>query len=94
MEPPPLGAERLGDRVDEGGGVVMEGRLELGDALGARRHGVCADRARAVGGHGADRGPGVGRGELDLEPARQLALVRPDAGHCRTGVARNHWIDV
>ena len=35
MEPAALLAELLGDRVDEGGGVVVEGRLELGDPLRA-----------------------------------------------------------
>ena len=35
MEPAALLAELLGDGVDEGGGVVVQRRLELGDALGA-----------------------------------------------------------
>ena len=37
MEPAALLAELLGDGVDERGGVVVERRLELGHALGARR---------------------------------------------------------
>ena len=40
--------------------------------------------------HDAELGPGVERGELDLEPARELPLVRPDLGHGGTGVARDH----
>ena len=37
VEPAALLAELLGDGVDEGGGVVVERRLELGDPLRARR---------------------------------------------------------
>ena len=37
--------------------------------------------------HGAHLGPALERRELDLEPAREPALVRPDALHGRTGVA-------
>jgi hypothetical protein len=33
VEETALGAEPLRDGVDEGGGVVVEGRLELGDPL-------------------------------------------------------------
>ena len=36
MEPAALFPELLGDRVDEGGGVVVEGGLDLGDALRRR----------------------------------------------------------
>ena len=35
MQPAPLRAELLGDRVDEGGQVVVGRQLDLGDALGA-----------------------------------------------------------
>jgi hypothetical protein len=34
MEPAALGPEVLGDRVDEGGRVVIRYLLDLGDALG------------------------------------------------------------
>ena len=47
MEPAALLAELLGDGVDEGGGVVVERRLELGDPLGVGGT-ACSWRARAA----------------------------------------------
>ena len=48
VEPAALLAELLGDGVDEGGGVVVQRRLELGDPLRARRDGVRGDARRCV----------------------------------------------
>ena len=91
VHPAAFRAELLGDRVDERGEVVVGRQLDLGDALG-RRHGAPARGSRAAsrGGHRADLGPAVERGELDLEPARELALLRPDPAHLRAGVAGDH----
>ena len=90
MEPASLLAEALGDGVDERGGVVVERRLDLGDALGRRGGRVRGERRGGVGRHDPELGPGGGRRQLDLEPGRELALVRPDAGHGRAGVAGDH----
>ncbi len=69
----------------------MVGRsLELGDPLGARRDGLCADRRHVRRRHVADLRPAVERGELDVEPPREPPLVRPDPGHLRSGVAGDH----
>ena len=84
-----LVVELLADGVDERGGVVVERRLDLGDALRARRRGGCDGRG-GLRGNDAELGPGGGRGLLDREPRRKLPLVRPDAGHGRAGVAGNH----
>src|SRR4029077_19062982 len=54
---------------------------------------MCLDLRHVGCGNGADLGPPFERSELDLEPARELALVRPDPGHLRARVARNHWAD-
>jgi hypothetical protein len=43
-----------------------------------------------VGRHLADLGHRLGGGELDVEPDRQPALGREDAGHLGAGVARDH----
>ena len=72
MEPAPLLAELLGDRVDEGGGVVVERRLELGDPLGRRRRGVLLERPRGLGGDDAELGPGRGGASSTSSQAAQL----------------------
>ena len=41
-------------------------------------------------GDGADRGHALGGQRLDLEPDAEAVLRRPDGGHLRSGVARNH----
>ena len=89
MEPAALLAELLGDGVDEGSGVVMERRLELGDPLRRRRCRLGDARSGLIG-HDSQLGPGCCGGELDLEPRRELPLVRPDPGHGRAGVAGDH----
>ena len=94
VEPAAGRPELLGDGVDEGGRVVVQARFELGDALRVTE----PSRARRisrndVGRDRADLGPTFECGELDLEPARQLSLVRPDACHGRSRVAGDHWIE-
>jgi hypothetical protein len=89
VEPAALVAELLGDGIDEGGGVVVKRRLELGDPLW-RRWGRLGDARRGVLGHDSELGPGCCRRELDREPGCELPLVRPDPGHGRAGVAGDH----
>src|SRR3954462_12171482 len=64
--------------------------LELGDSLGAGRLRTRPDLGDDVSGHDAELGPGLQSGELDVQPARELALLRPDPGHLGSGVARDH----
>ena len=67
--------------------------LELGHALRRRRLRALADLGDGVRRDGAQLGPGLERGELDVQPARELALLRPDPGHRRSGVARDHRLE-
>ena len=90
VEPAPVLAEPLRHGVDERRGVVVELRLELRDALGRRNRCAGADLAGRVLRNGADFGPAVERRELDLQPPRELSLVRPDARHGRSRVAGDH----
>ena len=86
-------AEPLRDGVDERGQVVLGLLLELGDAGRGGRAGGGADLARRVGRDDPDLGPRIERCQLDLEPALELALLRPDSGHGRAGVAGDHRSD-
>ena len=82
---------RLGrDCVDEGGEIVLRLALELGHALRRRRLRALPDLGYRVRRDGAQLGPGLEGGELDVQPARELALLRPDPGHLGSGVARDH----
>ncbi len=92
VEPATLLAELSGDRVDESGGVVVKRRFELGHPLRRWRGRLLQEGARSVRGHNSELGPGGRGGELDLEPDPQLALVRPDPGHGRAGIAGNHCV--
>src|SRR5438445_4253713 len=69
----------------------MERRLDLRHAFGRGGGGIRLQRARRLDGHDSELGPGRSGGELDLEPGREPALVRPDPGHGRAGIARDHW---
>src|SRR5207248_12903 len=90
VDPAALGAELLGDRVDEGREIVVGRRLDLRDPLGRRRDGVLADRCDVVGRNHSDLRPGIERRELHVEPAGELALLRPAPAHSRTAVAGDH----
>ena len=90
VDPAALRPELLGHRVDEGGQVVIGRLLDLGDPLGCRHLGAVANRGNVCGGHRSDLDPAVEGRQFDLEPARQLALLRPDPAHLRTGVAGDH----
>jgi two-component system, OmpR family, response regulator RegX3 len=93
VEPAAFGAEVDRDRVHEGGDVVLRSLFDLGHVRGRRRHGARADRFDGLPRHGADLGPASERRELDVEPSRQAALVRPDPLHGRSRVAGNHRRD-
>src|SRR3954449_2356088 len=93
VEPAPLGPELFRDGVDKCGGVVVGDAFDLGHALRRRGDCLCLDFRHVGCRNGADLGPPLERSELDLEPARELALVRPDPGHLRARVARDHWAD-
>ena len=89
MDPAPVLAHRLRDHVDEGGDVVVGDLLALVDRLD-REGRVRPRRLRRLGGDDSLLGPGLGRRQLDLEPALQLALLGPDLADLVTGVARDH----
>ena len=90
VEPAAGRSKLLGDGVDEGSRIVVQACFELGDALGRRSGRALANLGDDVGGDRSDLGPTLECGELDLEPAHQLALVRPDACHGRSRVAGDH----
>ena len=77
VDPAPVLADRGGDDVDEGGDVVVGHLLALVDRLD-REGGVGPRRLGRLARHRALLGPGLGGGQLDLEPALELALRRPD----------------
>jgi hypothetical protein len=90
VEPASRRPEVFRDRVDEGGEVVVGLALDLGHALRPRRPCGGADLGDRVERNRAQLAPGLERCELDLQPSREAALVRPDAGHRRSGVTRDH----
>ena len=93
VEPAPVVPELFGDGIHERGEVVVRPLLDLGDALRCRRSRPLADARDRVGRNRPDLAPAFERGQLDLEPAGEPALVRPDLLHGRAGVARDHRFD-
>ena len=93
VEPAARLAELASDGIDERGEVVVRLLLDLGHALSAGRLCLGANLLCSVGRDDAHLGPRIERRELDLEPPLELALVRPDPGHGRAGVAGNHYFD-
>src|SRR6266508_6187387 len=94
MQPAPFVAERLRDRVHERRDVVLRALLELPHTFRCRNPRPLANLARRLRRHDPELGPRVERGELHLEPAFELALLRPDPGHRRTGVAVDHAVSL
>ena len=90
VEPAALGADLFGDGVDECCKVVVGRLLDLGNTLRRRNARARADRGDVARRHDPKLCPCVERGQLHVEPARQLALFRPDPAHLRTGVAGDH----
>ena len=93
MEPASFRAELLRHGVDEGGSVVVGRPLDLGHAFGRGHGDARADRANVAFGDRTNARPALECRQLDVEPAPELALVRPDPRHGRSGVARNHRYD-
>ena len=93
MQPAPGRSELFGDRIDECRDVVIGDLLDLGDSLRCRGGRPRANLRDVIRGGRADLSPGVERGELDVEPAREPAFVRPDPGHGGAGVTRDHRCD-
>jgi hypothetical protein len=91
VEPSPFLAEPGGDRIDEGGDVVVRRALALGHLFGGRNAGAVPDDTGGVGRNRADLRPRVQNRELDGEPSLELRLLRPGPCHCRPGVTGDHW---
>ena len=89
VDPAPVLADRGGDHVDEGGDVVVGHLLALVDRLD-REGGVRPRRLRRLARHDALLGPGLRRRQLDLEPALELALRRPDRADLGARVPGDH----
>ena len=89
VEPPAFRPQGLRDGIDESGSVMVKDRLELGDPCRSRCAGP-RDRLSRLWRHHPQLDPGGGGRQLDLEPGRQLALLRPDPGHLGAGVAGDH----
>ncbi len=82
----------LGEVGEERDDVMLDLALDLVDPRDVE-HGVLAlgpDRRRGLLRHDAERGEGIGRVGLDLEPDPEARLRVPDRGHLRPGVAGDH----
>ena len=90
MDPAAFAAELLAQRIDECGRVVIGELFDLGDSLRRRNANMRTNFRHVVGRNDSELRPCFQRGELDVEPAGELALVRPDPGHGRAGVAGDH----
>jgi hypothetical protein len=93
VDPPPRGADLLGERLDEGRHIVLGHRFQLPDAL--RRWGA---RPRPYGREVALRdppklGPSLAGQHLDARPVRELGFLGPHRGHLGERVARDHRAD-
>src|SRR6266550_7485394 len=93
VEPASLGPQLLCDGIHERSGVVVDDAFDLGDTLRCRRSRVRANLRDVFAGDCAHLRPAIERSDLDLQPPRELALLRPDPGHRRAGVAPNHCAD-
>src|SRR5215203_4217319 len=89
VDPATVLADRGGDDVDEGGDVVVSHLLALFHRLD-REGRLLPRRARRLLGDHALARPGLSGGQLDLEPALQLRLRRPDRPDLGAGVAGDH----
>src|SRR5436305_10980133 len=83
VHPAAFRSELLGDGVDERREIVVGRLLDFAYALYRWRDGVRTDGGHIVSRHGADFGPAVEGRQLDVEPAGELPLLRPDPAHRR-----------
>ena len=86
MEPAPVLADLLGDRLGEGQHVVVRAILDLADAGDIDARPLAHGRDR-VGRHDSELGPARHRRDLNVQPPGEPALVRPDGAHGGTGIA-------
>ena len=82
-------AQGFGDAAGEGYYVMVRGFLNFSDAL----HGKGCLLRHSVGrllGNLAQLGPGLGRGQLHLQPTLEFCLHGPKAGHGLAGITIDH----
>ena len=89
MDKARLGADMLGEVRQEGDHIVAHLTLDLVDALDLESAALphCARRTL---GDDAERRLSITSVRFDLEPDPVPVLRRPDPGHFRTAVARDH----
>ena len=87
-----LGADDFGEVGQEGDDVVLDLGLDGVDARHVEDRGfaLVADGLGGIFRDQAEFGHGVGRMRFDLEPDAEFGLRRPDGGHFRPGIARDH----
>src|SRR5262249_14262859 len=80
------------EMCEEGDDVVLDLALDLVDPrnVECRLLALGPDRFRRTLGDEPELRHGVGGMRLDLEPDAKARLRRPDVGHGRPGVARDH----
>jgi hypothetical protein len=92
VDEPRLRPDDLGEVGQERDDVMLDLALDLVDPRNVE-HGVLAlgpQRGRGLLRHDAERGEGIGRVGLDLEPDPVARLRVPDRGHLRPSVAGDH----
>src|SRR5919202_6898853 len=89
MDPPSGRSDRLGDRLDERGDVVVRGPLEFEHAVDGERRSLL-DRLEVLCWDPAELSPGFAGEDLDPEPVRELGLVGPDRSHLWQCVPGDH----
>src|SRR6202022_3600910 len=89
MDEAGLGADMLGEVGQKRDHVVMRHVLYLVDALDLEGAALSDGAGRTLGDH-AECGLSIAGMGLDLEPDPIPVFRRPDAGHLRTTIARDH----
>ena len=89
VHPAACGADVLVDVGEKRHHVMVGGLLDLERAL-HREGGLRLDLRQVVGGDDPTTAPRTAHGELDVEPALQLGVFRPDGGHLGPRIPRDH----